>query len=106
MAMKQKFRKRPVVIEAIQFDGQNYGEMLHFIGESMGKVADSPHRKLLINTLEGIMTADEGDWIIKGIKNEFYPCKNDVFEKTYELVVEEAPKKESTDEKPAVVAGA
>ena len=61
-----KFRKKPVVIEAYQTD-----------------------KEIDIQTLEGIMHADIGDWIITGIKGEQYPCKPDVFEKTYELVVDE-----------------
>lgn len=61
-----KFRKKPVVIEAYRTD-----------------------KEMDIPTLEGIMHADVGDWIITGIKGEQYPCKPDVFEKTYEPVVDE-----------------
>ena len=59
----EKFRKIPVVIEAYQTD-----------------------EEMEIETLEGVMKADKGDWIIKGVKGELYPCKPDVFEMTYEKV--------------------
>ncbi len=82
-----KYRKKPVVIEAVQFTGDNCIEVLGFIG--------SPHvdnRELhttdhpVIHTLEGGLTASSGDWIIKGVKGEFYPCKPDIFAATYERV--------------------
>ncbi|MBB3745004.1 hypothetical protein FHX10_004541 [Rhizobium sp. BK591] len=84
-----KFRKKPVVIEALQFNGSNFFEVLRFIGRSqeivdneMLHTTDHP----VIPTLEGEMTARPGDWIIKGVKGEFYPCKPDIFEATYEAV--------------------
>ena len=80
-----KFRKKPVVIEAVQFDGETFpGD---FLGVSTtGVSAQVSNRTISINTLEGTMTASEGDWIIKGVKGEFYPCKPDIFELTYEPV--------------------
>jgi hypothetical protein len=89
-----KFRKKPVVIEATLWNGKNFDEVSNFIGENYGhKVAyeDTEERAIktgnyLITTLEGIMTASAGDWIIKGVNGEFYPCKPDIFEKTYEPV--------------------
>jgi len=77
-----KFRKKPVVIEAVQWDGKNVSEMLDFMPGPYFK----SYGKLQITTLEGTMTASVGDWIIKGINDEFYPCKPDIFEKTYEKV--------------------
>lgn len=84
-----KFRKKPVVIEAVQWTGNNFKEICEFVK------SESPHgelttrfRKLLIETLEGTMTASVGDWIICGVQNEFYPCKNGIFEQTYEAVEE------------------
>jgi hypothetical protein len=85
-----KFRKKPVVIEAIQFFDQP--EELINIQDFMGNIditvdyknIDDP--KLKIETLEGTMNASLGDWIIKGVNGEFYPCKPDIFEKTYEPV--------------------
>jgi len=82
-----KYRKKPVIIDAIQYTGSNG----YFIGEwSRSKVIERAGQckraYLQINTLEGWMTAIVGDWIIKGIKGEFYPCKPDIFEATYEVV--------------------
>jgi hypothetical protein len=81
--MKMKFRKKPVEVEAMLFDEVRSGSIIcSWCGGSNEK---SPH-EIQISTLEGIMTASMGDWIIKGIKGEFYPCKPDIFEATYELV--------------------
>jgi hypothetical protein len=77
-----KYRKKPVVIEAIIFEGRNHKECLEFIGKNYDKTLNYPN----IKTLEGIMRVDEGDYIIKGVKGEFYPCKPDIFEMTYEKV--------------------
>lgn len=78
-----KFRKKPVIIEAIQFLGDsNLQECLDFIGGECG----GDNTRIVIATLEGQMEARRGDWIIKGIKGEFYPCKPIIFEATYELV--------------------
>jgi len=77
------------MIQAIQWTGENTKEVLDFIGRQItvgqvnmftGKVVDMD-----IPTLEGTMKATVGDWIIKGVKGEFYPCKPDIFEQTYEL---------------------
>jgi hypothetical protein len=76
-----KFRKKPVVIEAMQFTGDNAEQIADFAYGANGAV--SP-RGVLIETLEGEMRANIGDWIIKGVKGEFYPCRNDIFEATYE----------------------
>ena len=75
------FRKKPVVIEAIQFTG-NFDEIEEFVGGD----AESRDGKLLVATLEGPLWASNEDWIIKGVKGEFYPCKPDVFKQTYEEV--------------------
>lgn len=85
-----KFRKKPVVIEAVQFDGNI--RSLDVIPFSIagawlaGKDEKGPYVK--IPTLEGEMRADAGDWIIRGINGEYYPCKPDIFEKTYDKVEE------------------
>ncbi len=76
-----KFRKKPVVIEAVQFNGGNTTEVANFIG-GKHSVGTSP-TYVEIHTLEGIMTASVNDWIIKGVSGEFYPCKPEIFEKTY-----------------------
>lgn len=78
-----KFRKKPVVIEAKQFFGDpNLQECLDWIGGNCG----GDDTRIVIQTLEGDMTASKGDWIIRGVKGEFYPCKPDIFEATYEPV--------------------
>ena len=77
------FRKKPVVIQAIQFDGHNFKEIQEF---SYLKVDGSHGKQLGIYTLEGLMQASPGDWIIKGVAGEVYPCKPDIFEQTYEAV--------------------
>lgn len=78
-----KFRKKPVVIDAIQWDGNNEIEIAEFMPSGKFSISDSG-AKLFIDTLEGQMTADTLDWIIKGVKGEFYPCKPDIFAATYE----------------------
>jgi len=76
-----KYRKKPIVIEAVQWIGNNTRQINSFA---------APHGvhdgKVVIQTLEGVMQGDIGDWIIKGVKGEFYPCKPDIFEETYEPV--------------------
>jgi len=79
----KKYRKKPVVIEAIRWDGKD--DTLKIIKESV-EIIHEEDGKIIIPTLEGDMTADLGDWIIKGIGGEFYPCKPDIFEKTYDEV--------------------
>ena len=79
-----KYRKRPVVIEAIQYAGKsNCRECHEFLGYEH-HASECGGVEILIETLEGTMTASVGDWIIKGIKGEFYPCKPDIFAATYE----------------------
>ncbi len=86
----QSYRKKPVVIEAVRFDGSNFDEIADWVmprapGDTdlSGVGGDDPH--LTIHTLEGNMRADVGDWIIRGVQGEFYPCKPAIFEATYEL---------------------
>lgn len=85
-----KYRKKPVVIEAIQFvdNADCIMEIHEFLGGDTLRVnyEDNPYIK--IETLEGTMKASVGDYIIKGVNGEFYPCKPDIFEKTYEEVAE------------------
>ena len=87
-----KFRKKPVIIEALQLRWDNWGEMCDFAG--VGSLVDGKpegHQDgdaigLDIPTLEGLHHASENDWIIRGVKGELYPCKPDIFEMTYEPV--------------------
>lgn len=93
-----KYRKRPVVINAIQWDGENTYKVMSFMG-TVGSLSDpisndkfQDYKKIArrdglpIKTLEGTMTANVGDYIIQGVQGEFYPCKPDIFEQTYEKV--------------------
>ena len=83
-----KFRKKPVVIEAVRFDGDE--EALREIDPD-GVIkcqTDSKGPYAMIHTLEGVMVGAVGDWIIKGVKGELYPCKPDIFDATYEPVDE------------------
>ena len=77
----QAFRKKPVVIQAVQLTSANVLDVFHWC-EAVEWDADPAELK--IHTLEGVMTASEGDWIIRGVKGEFYPCKPDIFAATYE----------------------
>lgn len=80
-----KYKKKPIVIEAMQWNDFNLDEVLRFLGvNGTLKSRDT----ILIDTLEGIMKASIGDFIIKGVDGEFYPCKPYIFEKTYERVEE------------------
>jgi hypothetical protein len=81
-----KFRKKPVVIEAVQWTGENASEIAHFITARRDFCLADYGATVVISTLEGEMSATPGDWIIKGVKGEFYPCKPDIFEATYEPV--------------------
>lgn len=83
-----RFRKKPVVIEAVEWDG-DATKANSFIGESYGvnwEYAGPADRAIVIPTREGKMRGEVGDWIIKGVKGEFYPCKPDIFAATYEPV--------------------
>jgi hypothetical protein len=85
-----KFRKKPVVIEAVQVTATAEAKIFEFVGGSV-EAFDTNSKglaSLSIKTLEGTMTAGLGDWIIKGVKGEFYPCKDDIFRMTYDEVEE------------------
>ena len=85
-----KYRKKPVVVEAIQLEDLEVYTLMsiqHLVG--LGKdIFEVKGDGLIIKTLEGDMRASIGDWIIKGVQGELYPCKPDIFEKTYEKVAE------------------
>lgn len=76
------YRKKPITIEAVQWTGNNYEDVLEF-GFPECVMGDHMQNSLAIDTLEGTMRADVGDWIIKGVRGEYYPCKPDIFEATY-----------------------
>ena len=94
-----KYRKKPVVVDVLKWTGENHRDMWDFLtGKTNEYMSDSDkhfyidHSKvsggLVIKTLEGEHLANIGDYIIKGVKGEFYPCKPDIFEMTYEKVGE------------------
>lgn len=104
--MMAKFRKKPVVIDAVQLLWTTWNEMCDFAGvgkltegrpegcyvDEFGGALPEGHTSLRIGlhipTLEGLMLGVEGDWIIRGVKGELYPCKPDIFEATYESISE------------------
>ena len=105
------YRKKPVVIEAVQFRQtsssnsgcfvDNSSEIAAFMGQGVSVAKTDDGRTCIeIPTLEGVMQANVGDWIIKGVNGEFYPCKPDIFEKTYDIAEESLPhQKRVVDEK-------
>jgi hypothetical protein len=78
-----QWRKKPVTIEAVQWTGDNYEECVEFLGEDSvgGKGGE-----LYIDTIEGVMTAKKGDFLIQGVKGEHYSCREDIFYQTYDQV--------------------
>ena len=100
----RQFRKKPIIVEAVQLDNLNVPSVVRWIGEDKAKMnlefdearklgKAHPIFSVTICTLEGNMKAMPGDYIIKGVHGEFYPCKPDIFEKTYEDV--EPPEEEN-----------
>jgi len=82
-----KYRKKPVEIEAFKFEGHGFQQKPKWFEEAIRKGdASMLGGKATIKTLEGIMTASQGDFIIQGVKGEIYPCKPDIFEATYDAV--------------------
>ncbi len=84
-----RFCKKPVEIDAIQWTGYNEVEVMAFIDAGDDPPAAEYHQltaDFSITTLEGVMLARVGDWLIRGIQGELYPCKPDIFEQTYEAV--------------------
>ncbi len=99
-AKNMKYRKKPVVIEAVQLTQYSLDELYSFLGiTNKGSFLDCGHGidptdgQFKITTLEGVHIANINDYIIRGVKGEFYPCKPDIFEMTYEKA-EDAPKTE------------
>ena len=98
-----KYRKKPVIVDAVQLSWKTWSELCDFLegiisSENPGRYSEDfsatcdeepPYMEITIPTLEGDYIAKHGDYIIKGIKGEFYPCKPDIFEETYEYIGEE-----------------
>lgn len=81
-----KYRKKPVVIDAIRWSGENTDEIDNFSNSQCIHVTRGGIKMLEIYTLEGVMKALVGDFIIRGVEGEYYPCKPQIFEATYEAV--------------------
>ena len=86
MSMDRRFKTREVVIEAIEWTGENRIEVTAFTGGKAG--FDFVDDQCVIETLEGSMRADVGDMVIRGLEGEYYPCKPRIFEKKYEEIKE------------------
>ena len=86
MAKPKKYRKKPIVVEAIQWDGDNFEEIYEFTKGNCCLTVDTG--KLIIRTLEGDMGAERGSFVIEGLTGEFYPCREEIFLETYEPVEE------------------
>ena len=81
-----KFIKKPIPVEAVQWTGGNAEEIINFMGDNP-PVFDF-WNSIIIQTLEGEMKAPIGSWVIRGPKGEYYPCRRDIFEETYERIDE------------------
>lgn len=86
MGNVKQYRKKPVVIEACLWTGKNVEEVYKFLNTAKMEVQVTYWEPVKIRTLEGVMEANRGDYIIKGVQGEFYPCKPDIFDATYEAV--------------------
>ena len=91
--MIKEYVKKPVTVEALEWTGQNVHDMMDFIGSEENITSlelvfnvDKAGEALIINTLEGDLEASVGDYVIRGVKGEFYPCKPDIFKLTYEAI--------------------
>jgi hypothetical protein len=87
-----KFRKKPVIVEAVQIKESNQDEIINFLGKSKYHIEQLPfdgQYVVYIETLEGTTIGALTDWIIRGVAGEYYPCKTDIFEQTYEEVIDE-----------------
>lgn len=84
--MIKTFVKKPIEVQAVQWTGFNYDEVCNFIGHHTTFLYGDIGPYLIIETLEGDHIVRAGDWVIRGITGEFYPCKPDIFEQTYEKV--------------------
>ena len=79
-----KYRKKPVVIEAVQITDATFDDPHPNPEHIVGVIYDPIPRQAIIKTLEGEMRGNIGDWIIKGVKGELYPCRDDIFAATYD----------------------
>ena len=83
-----KYRKKPLIVEAMQFTEKEKDMVFNWVTCARYPAFTADGQPVLkIHTLEGVMVANIGDWVIKGVNGEFYPCKDEIFQKTYEAVV-------------------
>ncbi len=83
----KKYRKLPVEIEAVQVNDENMDNIVRWINSNSQRRCANTHKdEIDIFTLEGNMRAQVGDWVIRGIAGEFYPCRDDIFRETYEEI--------------------
>ena len=92
--MRVKYRKKPVVIEAVPLTWETWDELCDFLGgiineDNPGRTVENEGLAITIPTLEGDLIASHGDFIIKGVQGEYYPCKPDIFKQTYDKVEEQ-----------------
>ncbi|GED16577.1 hypothetical protein [Aneurinibacillus migulanus] len=83
-----KYRKKPIVVEAEHFTEENKDKVFHWITCTCDPAFIDGKPVIKIQTLEGVMIASLGDYVIKGVNGEFYPCREDIFKATYELAEE------------------
>lgn len=87
-----KFRKKPIVIDAVQLRWDNWSDMVAHIGDAaIGIQLEDGKLGMIVHTKEGDMLARESDWIIKGIAGEFYPCNDEIFRASYDRIEEPKP---------------
>lgn len=79
-----RYRKRPLEIEAVQWTGENVNELISFAGDMIYICEGREKIEIVVKTLHGTEITNHGDFIIKGIKGEFYPCQQEIFKLTYE----------------------
>lgn len=89
----QRYRKKPILVEALQWTGKNLADVENFVGQNWGRADahevfwdhEDSHEVVIFNSLEKAwVPCPLGSWIIRGVKGEFYPCAHDVFQATYE----------------------
>lgn len=102
----QRFTKRPVTIEAAQLSETRPAVVIDWIRSNGGSAWIDETGSLSIRTLEGVMYANEGDWIVRGVQGEFYPCKPDIFTQTYQPAAEHVEGEQADPTDAEVRAGA
>ena len=97
-----RVRKKPVEVEAMKLNNENIEEVAQWANALIMTRGDNLQKFLNILTLEGTVSAQIGDWVIKGVHGEFYPCKHDIFMKTYVIHLVHGPSSPCTKGNPAL----